>query len=332
MLSHRESICRSTCVHFSLETVMTRLEKILLMIIGVYLCMGSARAQALASCSAAPANINFGNLLVGTTNAQTVTVTNDGIGPVAVLQATATGAGFSISGPSLPLILAAGQSMNFSATFAPAATGSLTGTISISSSATNSPATVSLSGTGITRLLSVTPSSLDFGNVVLGRANTLPVVLTNTGTDSVTISQVSVAGKEFSIGGLSASVPLAPGQNMSFTATFSPVTSATINGYVTIVSNATNSPINESLSGTGIHTVDLSWVASISKVIGYNVYRGAASGGPYTKLNSSLVTGTTYTDTSVQASQTYFCVATAVDSNNNESVFSTEVSGVVPST
>jgi len=40
----------------------------------------------------------------------------------------------------------------------------------------------------------------------------------------------------------------------------------------------------------------LTWTASTSTVSGYNVYRGTATGGPYAKINPSLVTTLTYTD------------------------------------
>jgi fibronectin type 3 domain-containing protein len=88
------------------------------------------------------------------------------------------------------------------------------------------------------------------------------------------------------------------------------------------------------LSGTGVqpipHLATLSWTASTSTVIGYNVYRGTVSGGPYTKINSSVDATTTFTDTSVQAGHTYFWVVTAVDSSNVESVRSSEVSATIP--
>lgn len=71
------------------------------------------------------------------------------------------------------------------------------------------------------------------------------------------------------------------------------------------------------------HSVSLNWNASTSSnVAGYNVYRGSVSGGPYTKVNSSLVVGTTFTDSAVQAAQTYYYVCTAVDTSNNESAYS----------
>jgi fibronectin type 3 domain-containing protein len=74
----------------------------------------------------------------------------------------------------------------------------------------------------------------------------------------------------------------------------------------------------------------LSWTASTSTVIGYNVYRGPVSGGPYTLVNSSLVAGTQYVDSTVLAGQIYYYVATAVASGNVESTYSNQVSATIP--
>jgi fibronectin type 3 domain-containing protein len=79
------------------------------------------------------------------------------------------------------------------------------------------------------------------------------------------------------------------------------------------------------------HDVTLNWNASISSgVAGYNVYRGTVSGGPYFRLNSSVVTATTFNDNAVQTGQTYFYVVTSISLNNVESSFSNEVMAPVP--
>ena len=101
------------------------------------------------------------------------------------------------------------------------------------------------------------------------------------------------------------------------------------------MSNATNSPATESLSGSGValtqHSVDLSWGASSSSnVQGYNVYRAGVSGGPYAAVVSAN-SGTTFVDGSVQSGQTYFYVVTAVDSSGTESAYSNQVQAVIPS-
>lgn len=126
----------------------------------------------------------------------------------------------------------------------------------------------------------------------------------------------------FSFGGLSnGSYVVVPSQTGY---TFTPTTqTVTLSG-----SNVTG--VNFTAAAGQAHSATASWTASSSVVAGYNVYRGTVSGGPYTKLNSSLIMVLTYTDSTVQATQTYYYVATAVDGGGNESVFSNEVPAVIP--
>ena len=78
------------------------------------------------------------------------------------------------------------------------------------------------------------------------------------------------------------------------------------------------------------HGASLAWKASTSSGIkGYNIYRGLASGGPYSKLNSAPVSTTSYADATVAAGRTYFYVTTAVASAG-ESRHSNEVKAVIP--
>ncbi|MGA2357117.1 MAG: hypothetical protein ABSG02_21695, partial [Terriglobales bacterium] len=85
--------------------------------------------------------------------------------------------------------------------------------------------------------------------------------------------------------------------------------------------------------GTGTaptqHTVDLSWTAS-ADAVGYNIYRGTTSGGPYTMINSSLDSNTAYTDSTVVSGTTYYYVATAVNSGSEESGYSNQATAVIP--
>lgn len=84
--------------------------------------------------------------------------------------------------------------------------------------------------------------------------------------------------------------------------------------------------------GAVAHYVSLSWAPSLSlDVAGYNVYRGTKSGGPYTIVNASLVVGTTFTDKTVVAGQTYYYVSAAVNDKNMQSPYSSQVSATVPS-
>ncbi len=183
--------------------------------------------------------------------------------------------------------------------------------------------------------ISVTPSSISFGSVASGVMNTQTVRINNSGNASLNISQASVSGSGFSMSGLSTPATIPVGQSSTFTIAFGPTTTASYSGSLSITSNASNAPATTiSLSGSGFvpipHSVAMNWAASTSTVVGYFVYRGTASGGPYTKVNVTPVAPVNYTDSTVASGQIYFYVVTAVDANGIESVFSNEVTASVP--
>lgn len=283
--------------------------------------------------SVSPSSYNFGSVNVGSNASDIIWVNNSGSAPVTISQASVSGAGFSLTGLSFPVTLSSGQSVSFSAVFQPSAAGAAAGSISLTSNASNSPAAIALSGTGATQGLSVTPSSLSFGNVLLGASSALPLTVTNTGTGQVTINQASASGGGFSVtSGPTLPVTLSAGQNAIFDVTFVPAAAGGATGSFSVASTA-GSP-SSSLSATGVnhHSVTLNWTASTSSGIsGYNVYSSMSSGGPYTKLNSTLVTSTTYTDSTAQAGDTYYYVTTAVDSGGVESSYSNQATAAVPS-
>jgi invasion protein IalB len=284
-----------------------------------------------------PTSINFGNAVVGINLSQALIIKNTGTATLSISQLTATGSAFSVSGFSLPLNVSAGQQTTITVAFLPTAVAPASGNVSIASNAPTSPTSVGLTGTGIaaTFTLGINPTSLSFGNVTTGTSSAPQnVAITNTGNSNVTISQINLSVAGYSMTGGSAPVTLTPSQNLTLSVQFSPTAAVTVNGSISIVSNATGSPAMVSLSGTGVapvqHSVALTWSASTSTVSGYNVYRSTVGGGPYTKINSSLVAVLNYTDLTVQSGTTYFYVTTAVDSSSNESTYSNEVSAAIP--
>ncbi|MFI5088939.1 MAG: choice-of-anchor R domain-containing protein [Terriglobales bacterium] len=94
--------------------------------------------------------------------------------------------------------------------------------------------------------------------------------------------------------------------------------------------NTKSASATVTVAATTTHSATLSWTASTSSVVGYNVYRATQSGGPYTMINTALQAGTSYADLSVQAGSTYYYVVTAVSSSGTESVNSSQVTAVVP--
>jgi hypothetical protein len=103
-----------------------------------------------AALTIAPVSLAFGNVTVGKSSTQIISLTNNSTASLAVNSATVSGSSFSLSGlPSMPFTLSSGQSIALQVGFAPSGTSSVAGSITVASSASNSPNIVGLSGTGI---------------------------------------------------------------------------------------------------------------------------------------------------------------------------------------
>jgi len=206
-----------------------------------------AGAQQLTST---PSDLHFGKVVTGQTKTLSVTLTNNGSSSVTVSSVTNAPA-FTVSSSSLPVTLAAGQSTQVQITFGPAPVGFTLATIAFASNASNSPLHVQVQGTGVTEWSLISnPSSLAFGNVQMGSSSTLPVVLTNSGTSGVTISQDQTVGAAFSFSGLNLPLDLAPGQSFTFSATFTPQSTGPASGALWF-SNPINPFVKIPLTGVG---------------------------------------------------------------------------------
>jgi len=189
------------------------------------------------------------------------------------------------------------------------------------------------SGQTATQLLTANPSSFNFNSVNDGTSATVNVTLTNTGNSNVMISGATATGAGFSASGVSGTT-LSPIQTATLVVTFAPTTAGAVSGSVAVNSNASNSP-TILVAGTGVQqttqTVGLTWTASVSTdVVGYNIYRGTVSGGPYSILDSAPVASDAYTDSTVQSGRTYFYVVRSVDNKGTESANSSEVQAIIP--
>jgi hypothetical protein len=284
--------------------------------------------------SSSDPSLSFGNVAVGNSGTQSETLTNSGGSSVTISQANVSVNSFRVTGLSLPMTLSAGQSFTFGVAFAPTTGGGATGTISVVSDASNATLTISLAGTAtVTGQLAVSPATLNFGNVIVGQSKSLTGTLTASGS-SITVTNAGMTTSEFTVSGLSLPLTLSAGQSASFSVKFTPQASGTAAASAAFTSNASNPSAVESLTGSGTaapqHSVSLSWNPSSSSVVGYNLYRGTTSGGPFSQINA-MNASTSYVDNSVQAGQTYFYVSTAVDAAGRESVYSNQTQAVVPS-
>ncbi len=144
--------------------------------------------------SLSPSTLSFGNQVVGTISAaQTVTLTNTSSAPL-----TITGLSrpmdFTVASncPVQPSTLAGGASCAISISFSPTFMGTAAEQVTLTDSAADSPQSITVTGTSIQAVITFTPSSLSFGNQVVGTAtNPQTATLTNTGTADLTIASLT---------------------------------------------------------------------------------------------------------------------------------------------
>jgi hypothetical protein len=163
------------------------------------------------------------------------------------------------------------------------------------------------------------------------------VILSSTGTSSVTVDSATVSGTGFTLSGPTFPQTLAPGQTAAFGVQFDPTVLGAATSVLTIVStSSTNSTVAINLSGTGIassYVVSLSWdppIDSPEPVAGYNVYRSLAGSSSYQLLNSSVDTSTTYVDRTVQDGLSYDYTIESVGQSGVQSLPTNPVPVTIP--
>jgi hypothetical protein len=196
----------------------------------------------------APNSLTFGPQPLGSTSAtQTVTLTNTG--NQKLLFAMSVSANFAET-DNCGSSLAAGASCSINVSFSPTVTGNITGNLTLKDTASGSPQTVALAGTGGAPVASLTPTSLDFGAQPVGTTSAAQTItLSNTGNDAMAISNITSSGDFAETNTCGAT--LAAAASCSISVTFTPSATGTRSGSVTVVDNASGSPQSVSLTGTG---------------------------------------------------------------------------------
>src|SRR5256884_401020 len=201
--------------------------------------------------SLSPTSLTFASQSVGTASAApTVTLSNTGTATLTISSIVASGdfAETDNCGGSL----ASGGHGSISVTFTPTASGARTGSSSVTDSASGSPQTVGLTGTGAapTTTASLSPTSLTFASQTVGTTSAAQTVtLSNTGTATLAISTILASGDFAQTNNCGGS--LAVGGNCAINVTFSPTASGTRTGSLRATDNTSGSPQTVSLTGAG---------------------------------------------------------------------------------
>jgi hypothetical protein len=233
--------------------------------------------------TATPGALNFGSVATGSTSAaQTVTVSNP-TSTAASVSSISTSGDYSQTN-TCGSSIAANGSCTVSVKFAPTATGSRSGSLTVNAGGITN--TVSLSGTGTAPgpVLNTDPGSLSFAGTVVGSSATAQTVtVTNSGTASATVSAVAATGDFSQTNNCST---LAVGASCTVNVGFKPTTGGARAGNLTITSNANNSPTTVALTGTGID--------STTNIAAGRPASASSSTSPYVASNLTDTDASTY--------------------------------------
>ncbi len=204
----------------------------------------------------APRAVNFGSEAIGATSAaQTVALSNPGSAPMAISAIAASG-GFAQSN-NCPAQLPVAGSCQIQVTFAPTASGAVTGTLTFSDSASLAPQALVLSGTGAgAPAVKLSSTALSFPSQAVGSTSTAQTLtVTNDGSapltfasGAVTLSGANAADFALASDGCSGQT-VAPGGSCAVSVTFDPPTGGDFSAVVDFADNAGGSPQSATLSG-----------------------------------------------------------------------------------
>jgi hypothetical protein len=206
--------------------------------------------------SISPTSLTFASQIVGTTStAQLVTLRNTGGGSLSIssIAITGTNSGDFSQTNNCGSQVAPASSCVINVTFNPSGSGARNGVLTVTDNAPGSPHTVALSGTGgatSSGTISLSPTSLAFGNQQVGTTSvTQTVTVNNSSSSALAISSINVSGANASAFAQTntCSASLAANTSCSIKVTFAP--SAVGAETATLIVNSAQSV---TLTGTGI--------------------------------------------------------------------------------
>ena len=248
--------------------------------------------------SLAPTSVDFGDVRIDESSGPLpVTVRNSGSGPLTITGVALGGAGaadFDLVAITLPFLIPPAGELVLQVSYAPAAVGADAATLLITSDdPIASSIEVTLTGNGVSPVFSLTPTSIDFGGQLVGRASSARrATIRNDGTTTLSVSGLTLVGPDaaaFSITAPTLPVSVAPGASLELPVIFTP---ATVGGASAMLSIATDDPAapagDLTLAGVGLSHV----LAASPLAIDFGVIEapGAAGNVALTVTNTSAET------------------------------------------
>ncbi len=176
-----------------------------------------------------------------------------GLEPLTISAVDMPGAPFSVSGaPAVGAQLQPGNEVVLNVTFAPTLVGSDSSSLELDS--TGGDVVVALTGTSTAPgVLSITPTTFDYGSVPLGSTSSESFTVSNTGSANLTItkSKPPATGPFVATTQLSEGTTLLPGQSLTETVVFTPTQVGTVADTWIINADDGSGVRTLSFSGTG---------------------------------------------------------------------------------
>ncbi len=194
---------------------------------------------------------NFGNVCLGSFTDEPLTINNSGTCPL-LIAAIIGSPDFLASGVlSYPIKIGAGDSIDLAVRFQPSSFGAKAGIITIFSSDPAGPHAVSVSGTApAPKANLIIANTGNFGKVCLGSFADEPLVVTNSGKCTLTITGITSSSGEFLVPEvISYPITIGAGDALPLPIRFQPTSFGPKSATITLSSDDPASPLSIQLSG-----------------------------------------------------------------------------------
>jgi hypothetical protein len=192
-------------------------------------------------------NINYGELFVGNSKQDSVTISNTGGSTLNISSVISSNAEFAVT-PSSSLI-APMSNQKFYITFSPVSEGTKNSNLIFAHNGITLKDTVTLTGVSIaSAIFTINTKNLNYGEILVGNNKQDSVTITNTGGLTLNISSVTSSNPEFIVTPVTSTI--APTTSQKFYVTFSPVSAGAKTSNIIFAHNGISLKDTVILSGT----------------------------------------------------------------------------------
>jgi|GEM_PF-616703 len=242
-----------------------------------------------------PATHDFGDVLVGETQIQVITLSNDGAGgaPPLTINSISFGTTEFTSDFVGPVTLNQSETLDVTVSFTPPTPANYSDTMTIVHTGVNTPTTVGLTGTGSeANLLSQDVTSIDFGNILVNTNNDGTFTLTNLGTTGdpdITITELNFSGTNAGDFSHSETLPLviAPGASEIIDISLLVGVDGPVTAQLTIVNSGVQGDLIVDLTATAATPAPGSYQVAVAIVPTGNIDTATTASRSFIILNNS---------------------------------------------